>query len=672
MKNKIKSTAILFALLVFNHNTKAQCNIIATAAQDIINCGSPSQFYLASTGSGTFTNIQWSPVTYLTNTNSSMATLTMQGNNTIDMNYVVTYSDSITGCSDSDTIHVFAAQGIQDSVLMCNNAASVLFANYGAQSYNWNPTGFTQPYLTITSPGTYLCVESYTNGCALTQIYYVIDTCSTNPCNFSISAGSNVNLCATPPGTTGTLNGAITPSGNYSIQWSPANGLSSTSIINPIVSNIYNQGYLLTVSDIATGCTLTDSVHATVLNASYGNIYNCNGSPVTIYNVPGAYYYQWLSGFSTSTPSNQNSTIITVPGAYVYAALYQGCAVTNSITLVDSCNALLPNVWPGDCNYDLIANYLDFLNICMAYGTTGATRPAANLSWTAQPMLDWGTNSYYTDDKHADCDGNGIINVNDATAIIQNYNLSHVFRQAATQPNSIGVPLYLVANTDTAGLGETIVFDIILGDSIIPASLIYALAYQLTYDSLFIGTMGSVNYNNSWFGNPSTDQICMEKQLPNNAQIDCSVGGNNLINRSGQGKIGQISLVVTADNLSGMFHMNLQNVFAIGTSQLTIALNAWGDSVYIDQTIQVAMSETTNLNNLVQMYPNPSKDEVNIKTELVKLKSANVFDMLGNRVICEKQTQNKNLIRISNLSRGMYNVRIETEQGIINKKLVIQ
>jgi hypothetical protein len=62
------------------------------------------------------------------------------------------------------------------------------------------------------------------------------------------------------------------------------------------------------------------------------------------------------------------------------------CFFTSVFTVIDSCTASVANVWPGDCNYDLTANMADALHIGLAYGATGATRPAATNGWYAQPV----------------------------------------------------------------------------------------------------------------------------------------------------------------------------------------------------------------------------------------------------------------------------------------------
>jgi photosystem II stability/assembly factor-like uncharacterized protein len=651
------------------------CNTAVYAGTDIFSCGNPpSTISLNSTGNN-FNQVSWSPTTYLSNANSMVATFNTPAGVAVSMDYVVTYNDTTNGCTDSDTIHVQVAALINQTIYNCNNSPVVLSANSGALSYNWFPTNGNNQALTVTAPGSYYCQENNGNGCVLTHSFYVVDSCNSVPCSYSVNAGPSVFYCAGSVSNVPTFSASVTPSSvNYTYQWSPSTGLSDPNILNPTVANVYNQIYTLTVIDSANNCSVSDTVMATSLPYTAGTVYNCNGSPLTIYNPPGAYYYQWMGGFNPQPSTFQNSTIITQPGQYYYAAYYQGCAVTNSILLVDSCGVQIPNVWPGDCNYDLTADYLDFLNIAMAYGYTGATRPGASIAWTAQPMADWATASYSANDKHSDCNGDGVVDITDAQAIIANYNNVHPFKLATPQNVLTNADLYLVADKDTAILGETVVFSIYLGKPSLPVDSIYALAYQLKYDEPLTDNVGNVVYINSWLGTPGTNEVSLEKQLPVDWQIDCGVGGNDHLNRTGQGKIAEVTMIVTTDNLSGIQYLNadLQGVWAVTSGGNNIPLNLAGDSVYIDWTQAVGLIQADFLNNLVSVYPNPSKEEVYVNCGKVKVNSIVVYDMTGNIADCAKQVSNGNTTRLSGLARGVYNLSVQTEKGTVNKKLVIQ
>src|SRR6185295_12937804 len=85
---------------------------------------------------------------------------------------------------------------------------------------------------------------------------------------------------------------------------------------------------------------------------------------------------------------------------------------TLTVTDADNCNVGVlitlgcDSVWPGDANYDGVANNLDLLPIGVAYGSTGTVRPGASNNWVGQAANDWGISlASGTDYKHIDCNG---------------------------------------------------------------------------------------------------------------------------------------------------------------------------------------------------------------------------------------------------------------------------
>lgn len=74
-------------------------------------------------------------------------------------------------------------------------------------------------------------------------------------------------------------------------------------------------------------------------------------------------------------------------------------------------------VWPGDTNRDGIVNNFDLLPLSAAWGATG---PARNgfVNWAPKQSANWGPTVYQTIDyKHADPNGNGTVELNDAGVV---------------------------------------------------------------------------------------------------------------------------------------------------------------------------------------------------------------------------------------------------------------
>jgi hypothetical protein len=76
----------------------------------------------------------------------------------------------------------------------------------------------------------------------------------------------------------------------------------------------------------------------------------------------------------------------------------------------------------------------------------------------------------------------------------------------------------------------------------------------------------------------------------------------------------------------------------------------------------------------VMIYPNPSDNFVTIdcKNDNVKMEDIMVFNALGAVVYKQKADSNQShQLSVSGLASGVYSVRIVTDKGYINRKIVV-
>jgi len=70
----------------------------------------------------------------------------------------------------------------------------------------------------------------------------------------------------------------------------------------------------------------------------------------------------------------------------------------------------------------LRVNIFDVLSLGIGFDKLGEIRPNANISPILQAAYDWDLATFFAlNFKHIDCDGNGLVNADDYTAIDQNY-----------------------------------------------------------------------------------------------------------------------------------------------------------------------------------------------------------------------------------------------------------
>jgi len=117
-----------------------------------------------------------------------------------------------------------------------------------------------------------------------------------------------------------------------------------------------------------------------------------------------------------------------------------------------------------------------------------------------------------------------------------------------------------------------------------------------------------------------------------------------------------------------------QDLLCIEVDNATAATN--GDYPYSEWFIneEASFSEDCNLGvekflkQKVHIYPNPVKNEFYVESKELILKSIQIYDLIGRLVLVEKERFN--LINISSIESGILFVRINTDQGILIKKIV--
>ena len=110
-------------------------------------------------------------------------------------------------------------------------------------------------------------------------------------------------------------------------------------------------------------------------------------------------------------------------------------------------------------------------------------------------------------------------------------------------------------------------------------------------------------------------------------------------------------------------------IAAMGNDTTIYPLCAAGNS----NGCAVAGIEQYNVNDGVNIYPNPTKDVLNVECEMVNEKTTlTLADMMGNTVKQMPFTTQHLTLNITDLSEGVYNLSIKTNEGVLTKKVVVQ
>ncbi len=672
--------AITSLVTVVDSCLSQSCSVSAGA--DHIDCQQPIQLQGQALSSGNNYIYSWSPANLLVNPNNLTAFGTYGGPGVHNQQFVLTMTDTVTGCIATDTVIVSSFMPVVGNRYLCPGDSLTLDFGPGAIFYNWQtftdtnnvstPLNQLTQTLIVTQPGTYLGFATFPGCGTITSLVTVVDSCLSQSC--SVNAGPDTTFCQQH----GQLQATPGSPGNYSYSWSPAYGLSNPNIANPIVDlGVNNQSYVVTMTDNTSGCQATDTV---VVNAYYWNIdtlYMCNNNPIT-YNIgPGG--FQYTVQFTDTSGNFQfmqvpgGIYVMTQPAQYLFIGYYTSCgALTSLITVLDSCNVPVNNVWPGDCNYDLTANMADVLNIGIGYNTSGPARPNASNQWYAQPMSDWTQNFVNCNYKHADANGDGLINVNDTLPVALNYGLTHPYSNVPELPVTASTPtLELVANYDTCGLQTLVTIDIRMGNSSIPVDSIYGVAFRLSFEPHLIDTMlTGLTFAGSWLGNVGTDMIGFQKPFRSTGLIDvCEVGNNQLNRYNGQGSVGSFQ-IVTTDNLSGItvLHLDLSQVTAVTLDGIVHPLTLVNDSVIIDPSVPAGIHNKPAA-PAFRVYPNPANEMLTVKGAAAG-STIELVNMLG-EVVLKQQASMVSRLDVSHVSAGVYFIRVSGSNGTHTEKISI-
>ncbi len=340
-------------------------------------------------------------------------------------------------------------------------------------------------------------------------------------------------------------------------------------------------------------------------------------------------------------------------------------------------------VWPGDANFDNITNHFDLLNIGLAFGKIGPDRIPTNpdssdiaagyeIAWEAKEATDWefrlpnGLNA-----KHADCNGDGIIDESDIRAIEENYFFSHgeekpkVFSEGTPNDPALYVDFPALADIE---LGRETKVPIIFGSEDIPATA-YGLAFTLEFDPRLL-LDGRIELIESWLGTPNENLLTINKNISSDGLIEVALTRKAGSNPFGVGPIG--NFIVIIDDIEGFTSDNtivIQKVQAVDKEGNLLA-------VHTPKTVLSSLTDTENAGDEtdidITVYPNPAKDVITINYPLQSAIQRIDIRSISGRLIQSVTPADMENIDISALTNGVYILELQTGGTTVYRKLVKQ
>lgn len=576
--------------------------------------------------------------------------------------------DSISSCGFT------VIDSIQNTTA-CNTSNGsiglIVFGGAGPYTYSWS-NGETGSVVDNLNQGQYFVTVTDTNLCSETYSY-TIGTDVQSTTIFTVD-----NLCyGDEDGVVEFVSTGGIPPYHYYL-----NTGDSTISPNARIANLAAGTYSVTISSDNFNCTSFETFTITepdpiqisgiVRNTSCGGCSDGQVDLIVQGGTPPYVSFSWSDGSTTQDLNNA------VQGSYVVEVVDQNGCVSQETFFVDDSTSCIGCVWPGDANDDGIADNNDVLAIGIAYNISGPTRFNASLNWTPQPATDWslalasGANL-----KHVDCDGNGLIDSSDMTAINLNYGLTH----AKTETNGnkrVDPALYYEFPTDTVYAGQNLSVDILFGRDSLQVTLLYGMAFSVNFDTALVES-GSISYSasNSWLGDLGTNLIDFDADQYSNSKLDIALSRIDHVSTSGWGRIGIINFTMK-DDISGkgaiseILNLSFSGVKAIDNNENELSVFQETGSIVVTET-GTSISENTQ-EGLFEIYPNPAGDIVYVKSIDAVIEQIRIYDLSGRMQLSKQVDINQGAtyrLNLNNLSNGLYLIEVLGSKTTSTHRLMI-
>lgn len=337
-------------------------------------------------------------------------------------------------------------------------------------------------------------------------------------------------------------------------------------------------------------------------------------------------------------------------------------------------NMRISDVWPGDVNLDNIANHFDLLHIGQAYGAKGLQRFLPNAwDWKPTPSEDW--REIFFDGinyKHADVNGDGVVNRKDIEALALNFGLTRgPFKRPSILPATDLDPKIVVELPNKGELADSTRFEIpiILGDDKHVIKNIYGVAFSVKFDAKLIDPKNlTIEVPTSWMGQPGVNLESIYKIYPNEGRVDIAITRTDQNEVSGYGAVARMKGIII--DLVGRAETKVRTDDAL--------LNRVDGEILPLNTAETAFSivdaprkvRPEDLLSHVSVYPNPTNSQFNISTTAGTVTQVEVMGLDGKTMI--KSFRNTSRIEIDDLKAGMYFLRIKVGEQVFFERIIKQ
>lgn len=339
-------------------------------------------------------------------------------------------------------------------------------------------------------------------------------------------------------------------------------------------------------------------------------------------------------------------------------------------------------VFPGDTDKDGRINIFDGLPIGLGFNLEGISRPNASIEPIFQAAFDWLMSLFgELDSKHADCDGNGIINEEDFLAIDQNYQRVEKNATLTIDQEHPIVSLQFEA--------DTLVMEGVIGNAVtIPALLTVGSEEYPVED--FYGIALSFDYKEDQVQAIETrilptpllqENTVFQKNKTAEEQYGLVISNTQQQGKTAHGVLAEVGFVIIEDLIVARtinIDIGINDIKIINSEGKELPLSIPNDSIHL--TILPIESRTviTNTNDLlaanISINPNPTTNYLQITLDgAIQNESGQlvIYNNMGEQVMTKQRIVTNTQLNIAHLPRGIYWLEMNFEAGRIGKQIVV-
>ncbi|MBS1637357.1 MAG: T9SS type A sorting domain-containing protein [Bacteroidetes bacterium] len=335
----------------------------------------------------------------------------------------------------------------------------------------------------------------------------------------------------------------------------------------------------------------------------------------------------------------------------------------------DEIQQLPKNVWPGDANYDGIANNLDILELGLHFSIAGPLRGTISNSWGPFACHNWSdTLSNGNNVKHSDCNGDGAIDANDTAGVFLNYGLVHALKPL--QASTSDTVLTIIPDQSFVNYGNWGTASVYMGSSFNPVNNVNGVAYTVTFDHTLIDPNNIYLEYPVSFLNTANQNLHFRKLDFSNDALYTATTHTMSNNVNGNGKIAilhyKIRNTASADTA---LNIGITAGYKSDASGLITPLTSGSSTVQVS-SLTTEVMDISGAN--IYIYPTPANNYIIISGSQ-SLQKAELQNVAGLTIMSEAINGKQHTINLEQLASGIYFVSVYAGDRVVKRqKIVVQ